>query len=375
MVESIINEKLPSKYITKHSLMLYLYDILIDILNKADKYNLSETTFKFSDGRTKITNLTFKEIEEKEDIELGVALTERHILFSILTDMCYYLYESLSCIERGKVTVAYTLARKPLQDNLYYLCWLLDNPADFYEKMKNNDPKEYDVSELKSQKKSVIAMYDRILKMTNKEKSLPFEPFSAEFLYELIYDRKSNRGLSQIFDKSVHLVTNNLNYKTERQNLNFIFADDEIWNKYWEYYYSKFPYIVFFIVEVVLKNFERMLLIPRNICEINSLIRTLKFCIVYNPHEKRELEEYLNFTIKNSLTIICGKCGNNVLDNVNTIREFEKEYLYSCAKCGDIERIGQYFIPEELLTESIVCEVELNKNLYKLKSKYKQVRN
>ena len=267
-MKNIINEKLSEKYIDKHSLMLYLYNILIDILKKDYKYNLSSTTLKSSDERTQFMNLTFKEIEEKADIELGVVLMERHILFSILTDMCYYLYESLSCVKRGKVTVAYTLARKPLQDNLYYLCWLLDNPADFYGKMKNKDPKEYDVSQLKSQKENVIAMYDRILKMTNKEKLLSFQPFSAEFLYELIYDRKSDRGFSQIFDKSVHLVTNNPNYKTKKQNLNFIFVDDEIWNEYWEYYYLKFPYLLYFIEEVVLKNFEQMLLFPENVFEI-----------------------------------------------------------------------------------------------------------
>lgn len=372
MVKSIISEELPKKYIDRHSLMLYLYDILVDILKKADKYKLSETIFKFSDKKIQDTNLIFEEIEQKESIELGTELMGRHILFSILSDMCYYLYESLSCIERGKVTVAYTLARKPLQDNLYYLCWLLDNPNDFYKMLKNKDPKEYDVSNLKSNKEDVINMYSRILNIINEEKLLSFEPLSAELLYELIYDRKSKRGLSQIFDKSIHLVTNNPNYKTEKNNLNFIFADDKIWSEFWEYYYLKFPYILLFVVEVVIQNFERMLLIPKNVCEVNSLIRNLKFFINFNSNEKKYFEELLSLTIKDSLTIMCDKCGNNILDDKDAITEFKEDYIYSCTKCGNFERIGQYFISDKLLKESVVFEVGLDKDLYKLKSKYKR---
>lgn len=372
MVKGIMNKELPKKYIDKHSLMLYLYDILVDILKKADKYKLSKTIFKFSDKEVQDENLIFEEVEQKESIELGVELMGRHILFSILSDMCHYLYESFSCIERGKVTVAYTLARKPLQDNLFYLCWLLDNPNDFYEKLKNEDPKEYDVSRLKSNNEDVINMYSRILNIINKGNLLSFEPLSAEMLYELIYDRKSKSGLSQIFDKSIHLVTNNLNYKTEKKNLNFIFADDKIWNEYWEYYYSKVPYILWFVVEVVIQNFEHMLLIPKNICKLNSLIRNLKFLIVLNPHEKEDLEEFLSSIVKDSLAITCDKCGNNILDNEVTIREFKEDYIYSCAKCGNLERIGQYFISDKLLKESIILEVDLNKDIYKLKAKYKR---
>ena len=48
MVESYISELLPSKYRKRHQLMLYLYDILVDILVKADKYQLSNLSFEFT---------------------------------------------------------------------------------------------------------------------------------------------------------------------------------------------------------------------------------------------------------------------------------------------------------------------------------------
>lgn len=154
-----------------------MYDILVDLLKKADEYDLSKTILKYSNRESNWIELNMKEIEQKEDIELGAELMGRHILFSILRDICLYLYESLSRIERGKVTVAYTLARKPLQDNLYYLCWLLDNPKDLYQKINNQDPTNYDVSILKKDINNIIDMYNRILDKITKNMILTFEPF------------------------------------------------------------------------------------------------------------------------------------------------------------------------------------------------------
>lgn len=158
-------------------MLLYLYDILVDLLKKADEYDLSKTILKYSNRESNWIELNMKEIEQKEDIELGAELMGRHILFSILRDICLYLYESLSRIERGKVTVAYTLARKPLQDNLYYLCWLLDNPKDLYQKINNQDPTNYDVSILKKDINNIIDMYNRILDKITKNMIFTFEPF------------------------------------------------------------------------------------------------------------------------------------------------------------------------------------------------------
>ena len=154
-----------------------MYDILVDLLKKADEYDLSKTILKYSNRESNWIELNMKEIEQKEDIELGAELMGRHILFSILRDICLYLYESLSRIERGKVTVAYTLARKPLQDNLYYLCWLLDNPKDLYQKINNQDPTNYDVSILKKDINNIIDMYNRILDKITKNMIFTFEPF------------------------------------------------------------------------------------------------------------------------------------------------------------------------------------------------------
>lgn len=48
MVESYISDILPDRYKKRHQLMLYFYDILVDILYKADDYKLADLSFKFS---------------------------------------------------------------------------------------------------------------------------------------------------------------------------------------------------------------------------------------------------------------------------------------------------------------------------------------
>lgn len=71
---------------------------------------------------------------------------ECNMFFSLLQDFCFFIYESLSCAARGKITVAYSLLRKPIRDNLFYLEWLLADKDDFYQCFMNNNIEKCDIS-------------------------------------------------------------------------------------------------------------------------------------------------------------------------------------------------------------------------------------
>src|SRR5262245_18257238 len=47
----------------------------------------------------------------------------RNLIFGLLSDMCHFIFEGLKCSEKGKLSVAFSNFRKPLQDNLFYLEW------------------------------------------------------------------------------------------------------------------------------------------------------------------------------------------------------------------------------------------------------------
>lgn len=51
----------------------------------------------------------------------------------------FLYYESISCAQRGKVSVAYSLLIKPLRDNLLYLEWLLADKEEFYQNFLYKD--------------------------------------------------------------------------------------------------------------------------------------------------------------------------------------------------------------------------------------------
>ncbi|AHY16537.1 hypothetical protein [Streptococcus iniae] len=353
MVESYISELLPAKYRKRHQLMLYLYDILVDILVKADKYQLSSLSFRFTNEIDEKTDL-FDELERQKDIDISEKVFIPHIFFSILRDLNYYLFESLSCIERGKVTVAFSLARKPLQDNLFYLGWILVQPHDFLGKVQYGSPREYDVSDLKGKKDFVIDLFSKAKELVqSKNSTLDFSQklLNPELLYDVIYNRKAENSLTSAFDKSIHLVTKNINYPTEKQNLNFIFADDKIWDEFWNLYYQKIPYILLYLVEVVIAIFEKYIDIDEETSEFNQYIRNLKIILALSGDDNKGLENIFDLIFSSDhLSMTCDECGNQFEFNTVLVNEIRGDYLYTCQKCGFVERLGQYFVSDEFLS-------------------------
>lgn len=353
LVESYISELLPSKYRKRHQFMLYLYDILVDILVKADKYQLSNLSFEFTNKVDDKIDL-FDELERQRDVEISEIVFIPHIFFSILRDLNYYLFESLSCIERGKVTVAFSLARKPFQDNLFYLSWMLVRPHEFIEKVQYGSPEEYDVSDLKSKKEMVINLFSKVKELVQSEDNLldySKELINPELLYDVVYNRKSENSLTSAFDRSIHLVTRNKNYPTEKRNLNFIFSDDKIWDDFWQLFYEKIPYILIYLVEVAIAIFEKYFDIDSEIVTLNRYIRNLKIVFALSGEENKELESIFDLLFSSdNLSMVCEECRKPYEFNTILVKELKEDYLYTCQSCGFIERLGQYYVSDELLS-------------------------
>ena len=353
LAKSHISELLPTKYRKRHQLMLYLYDILVDMLVKADKYHLSNLSFRFIKEINGEIDL-FDELDRQKDLDISEYVYIPHIFFSILRDLNYYLFESLSCIERGRVTVAFSLARKPFQDNLFYLSWILVQPHDFLEKIQYGAPREYDVSNLKGEKEFVIDLFLKAKESIQYENNfLDFskEILNPELLYDIIYNRKAENSLTSVFDQSIHLVTKNKNYPTEKRNLNFIFSDDKIWDDFWQLFYEKIPYILIYLVEVAIAIFEKYFDIDSEIVTFNRYIRNLKIVFALSGEENKELESIFDLLFSSdNLSMVCEECRKPYEFNAILVRELKEDYLYTCQSCGFIERLGQYYVSDELLS-------------------------
>lgn len=112
---------------------------------------------------------------------------------------------------------------------------MLVRAHEFIEKVQYGSPEEYDVSDLKNKKEMVINLFSKVKELVQSENNLldfSKELINPELLYDIVYNRKSENSLISAFDRSIHLVTRNKNYPTEKRNLNFIFSDDKIWDDF-----------------------------------------------------------------------------------------------------------------------------------------------
>ena len=351
LTKSEISDLLPKKFKKRHEFLLYLYDILVDILEKNYKFKLSNLSFEYFENDNNVNDMETI-LRKQKNLDILEKIYMPHIFFSILQDLCFFLRESLSCIERGKVTVAFSLARKPIQDNLFYLTWLLVDSKDFLEKMLFGKPKDYDVSLLKGNKDLVIKLFSEATEIIRKDNinfaDIIFEP---EVFYDLVYNRKAKNSLTSVFDTSIHLVTRNPNYPTESENLNFIFSTNKIWDDFWNLYYEKIPYILLYLLRVSLSIFEKYINIESEITEFNSYIINSKMLFAICNATDEEFYDLFDLVLS-SINITCDKCGTSYqLDN-NTKKDLREDYLFTCVNCGRTERLGQYFVDDEYLKSS-----------------------
>ena len=74
----------------------------------------------------------------------------------------------------------------------------------------------------------------------------------------------------------MHLVTKSKSYRTEKNNLNFIFCDSDNWDEYWEYYYLVVPQLMSYVVEICEAIFLSVTEVDDINCQFNRFIRYVK---------------------------------------------------------------------------------------------------
>lgn len=320
--------ELPDELHDRHKLLLYYQDYLVNLLKTADEKKLSSINVKLSEPLEGEDLLDYLMNNEREE---GYYTVSSHLFFSLLSDFTMYIGESIRCIESGKVSVAYSISRKPIKDSVFYLSQLLIDKKDFVRKVYYENPKTIDFSTKTPEEK---------LYVFKKASELIEAPEAGKVVYDFIFDKKSVTGLSRIWDQSLHLITQNRNYPTQKQNLNFVFADDGIWYDYWNYYYIVIPYIMKFAIEVITRLFEDIIEPKPEIKTFNKLIRDCKFLIHYSDEKEEAVENFKELVSQVSLD--CDRCNYEYnLESVN-INSMINDNVFTCPHCRKVERIGDY---------------------------------
>lgn len=353
MATSYMHDNLPEKYHNLQKLMYYQYDILIDMLFKANEFDLAETQLKgelLSELGEKEDLIEF--LIEKQKYNEVAEIYKPHLFFSILVDFTDFILESLRCIEKGKVVVAFSLSRKPLQDNLFYLCWLLTKPEDLtYKLLKGEDSSLYDISKLRrGNKEEILKVLRETCNILSNQHDIDPGHYNPEMFYDLIYEKSSFSGMSSAWDQSIHLVTSNKHYKTSPGNINFLFSHEENLLDFTESYFQKMPILLDFCLEVCVKIYEDILNIPESLRYLNFLIRIIK------RHEGldipiSELRDVLVEILPDHVTFTCDDCAQDFTMTEKVAYEYFTEPLVTCPYCGFVERTGKYLIGHKLLED------------------------
>ena len=233
-------QKIPSNYWEKHEFCFFLHDQLVSMLTEYEEsgaHNLVITGYneeiqKFEDNNGDLDVVAF--LKEKKLIEPYKHLIRSNIIISLTSDMLHFLYEAFRCFEKRKFSVGFSLLRKPLKEHLLFLSWLLAYEDDFINRFEANNYKS-----LNNQKKErIIEIFSSAI-----EQIIVGKLFQPMLLWDMIYSKNHSNGFEPTFQRATHLITSMGDLlKTEDYSINFIF-DDYADDSYFEFLYSKLPYI------------------------------------------------------------------------------------------------------------------------------------
>lgn len=231
---------LPKKYWRKHNYCEFVINQIEELILDERFIELKVQTFEFSKDIIDKINVSDEHLFDRMS-ELGFTneltkVIRTKLILSLIMETCYFIQESLLCSLKMRMTVCFTLLRKPFLEILILVMRIL-NESDFIDKFNNLegfDP----IKTTPNEKRDLILKTNYLLN----------DLFNNEDLYQYIFDKDFGDSLFNITNNAIHLYTDrNPVSATEKQNLNFIFATQENIDDMWEYIYYNIPMLLTFL--------------------------------------------------------------------------------------------------------------------------------
>lgn len=231
---------LPRKYRRKHDYCEFVINQIEELIVDEKFIELKAQEFKFpKEIMRKIQSSNdhifdiLKEFGLKDELDKVV---RTHLVLSLIMETCYFIQESLLCSLKMRMTVSFTLLRKPFLEILILVMRIL-NESDFIDKFNNLDGFD-PVKTTPSEKKELLS----------KTNSLLFNNFDNDDLFDFIFNKELGDSLLNLTNNAIHLYTDrNKISATEKQNLNFIFSTQEDIDSMWDYIYNNLPMLLSFL--------------------------------------------------------------------------------------------------------------------------------
>lgn len=326
------NYPLPMEFHFTHNLCAILYDQLADVIANEKFKSLGATSFGIQPGNEGlVSELMDGKIHVLDWLakfscnETLCNVLTKHIALAILSDYLNFVYESLNCARKGKMSVAYALLRKPFTDELLILEQLLANRENFVDRFfHQSDQKTYDPYKATNQLS--------IIETAIQEFSF-WHPFSSQLIYQLRYDKSCNAGVNGISNQAIHIVTSHPNYRTADQNFNFVFSGPSEYESYCSHYYFFAPLLLLYTATVVDEIIFTFLPEEEHCIEktLRAFRRLIAVEFLYSDSIDEEKEEAVS--LLNMFTLTCDSCGHTN-DLVRADYElFLKTNIFICSKC------------------------------------------
>ncbi|MBN6534182.1 hypothetical protein JZM39_00175 [Acinetobacter pittii] len=323
-------ENIPDYYIASHEYIFFLHDHCAKLLVEFDKSNISELGLDYlldkyeeKTGSSPLDIIDVLTFYKKNNLDAPYYhfLTSK-LLIGLVGDLLHFIYESLKCFEKRKFSVAYSLLRKPLKENLIFICWLFNNHENFIELFEQETHKS-----LNNLREAKIKM---ILKETINNLPLP-EMFDFEILYNMIFSKQLSTGLETPCQRATHLITSQGEFlKTKERSINSIF-DDPFDDSYYDSMHICLPYIMLFTTHVIVEAFNNLIKLNNNTYQHLLLVSIASYENLYIDGRKRKLTKSLSRNFKSFLG--CIHCKKTIkIQKENALRMFMLNQLF-CNHC------------------------------------------
>ncbi|SFF54730.1 hypothetical protein [Sunxiuqinia elliptica] len=250
---------LPEKYWNKHKqcelFVRQIEEFIVDETYNELRYQKFDLE---SENDLKEDEHIFDYLLRKEKFEEHDNFVRKSLVDALIIDVCYFLQEALAASKRKRLTVTFSLLRKPFVYHLpVFLRLLFDD--EFLNNFNNKET--FDVNYLKEEKKKELIKESLSLLLGAKS-------LTEEEIYEWIFNQNNPDSLINLTNKALHLsTTRNKNNKTEIQNLNFIFSNQDDIENLWSYLYTYIPILLLYLVEVIEPLVFAMIDLPENFYE------------------------------------------------------------------------------------------------------------
>lgn len=322
---------IPKNLRSKHEYLFFLHDEAVRILVEYEKERAHWLNIKFENAQQ---SADFQRIADDTNViealrRLGFTSEAKRTIINQMTmalssDFLHHIYEGLRCLEKRKFIVAYNLFRKPLLDNLSFLCWIFSDEAGFYAAFTNDGPASLSSKAMGNRRDSI---FRSAFALTSVKEIL-----DIDFILQDLFDHRSEYTLYKFFQHAVHLVTvQKKEIATEHENLNFIFknpGDDDIYQTS----YETLPAIMLFSIQVIGELFNRMR--PMNTGSKRAFdIRTqYGYLLTMEPEAPRMVADNLNRNYRGLFR--CPHCNESFnFTRNNSIGAVVRE-SYRCNACG-----------------------------------------